>query len=263
MTADPICDSSRPRQLPVTGGHNLRDLGGYKTSDGRQVKWGVLFRSGAVYRLTEDDVAYMRKLGIVSICDLRTPHERARKPMTWHEGEPVEYFGAEADISVGDLERIINSGNLPPGTIGAVIRNIYRRLPFEQAKSYRQLFHMLSQGRLPLLFNCSAGKDRTGLAAALVLTALGVKRDVIEHDYALTNGVIEKLEHMMLHDARYAGLHTVTRDEYLPLLTADPSYLSIAFTEIERECGSIAAYLENQLGAGPAEIEAMKNFLLE
>ena len=253
----------KPRNLPVTGGHNLRDLGGYKTSDGRHVKWHTLYRSGAIFRLTEDDRAYMRQLGITAICDLRTPEERQRKPMNWHDGLDVHYFGGVALVSAGELERMIDSGTLEQASMMEMIHEVYRKLPFEQAQSYRHLFHMLAQGRVPLLFNCSAGKDRTGIAAALVLTALGVPRETIAHDYTLTNAAIDGLEQMMRRDPRYAGLNKMAREDYLPLLDAHPSYLEIAFGEIERQCGSVAAYMENTLGAGPAEIEAIRSYLLE
>ena len=251
------------RAMNVTGSQNLRDMGGYETADGRHVKWRTLYRSGAIANLPAASEASMRALGIVAICDLRTPHERGRRPMTWHEGEEIYYYGAALNVSVGDLERTIAEGRLRPGVMREAIEKIYRKLPIDQKAGYRELFRLLSTGQLPLLFNCAAGKDRTGLAAALVLYALGVPRATIEHDYQLTNLAIEGLERMILGDSRYANLSNFARDDYLPLLMADPSYLEIAFNEIEREFGNIEAYLETVLGAGPNEIEAMRGFLLE
>jgi len=252
-----------PRALPVEGGHNLRDMGGYLTRGGKRVKWGVLYRSGAISNLTSSSREAMRRLGIVAICDLRTPHERDRMPMDWHVGQDVGYHACELGISIGNLQRFIAQGGHRPGAMRDAMHGIYRNLPFEQAKGYRQLFHLLSTGHVPLLFNCSAGKDRTGLAAALILYALDVPRETIEHDYTLTNQVIGELETMMRRDSGYAGLATLPREEYLPLLDAHPEYLSIAFDAIAQKHGSIGQYLHGELGVGAAELEKIRALLLE
>jgi protein-tyrosine phosphatase len=251
-----------PRAMGIEGGHNLRDLGGYRTRGGQRLKWGVLYRSGAISNLTESGRAELRNLGIKTICDFRTPHERARVPMDWQDQE-VGYHASERGFSVGSLQSYIAQGGHGQGAMLAAMHDIYRNLPFEQAASYRQLFHLLSQGRVPLLFNCSAGKDRTGLAAGLILYALDVPRETIEHDYTLTNQAIDGLEQMMLSDPGYSGLSTLAREEYMPLLDAHPEYLRIAFEAIEAKHGSIEAYLHDALGVGAGELAAIRALLLE
>ena len=265
MTKAEVLDDplAAPRALAIEGGHNLRDMGGYRTRSGRRLKWGVLYRSGAISNLTSTSREALRRLGIMAICDFRTPHERERVPMDWHAGQNVGYHASELGISIGSLQSFIAQGGHQPGAMRDAMHAIYRKLPFEQAGSYRQLFHLLSTGRVPLLFNCAAGKDRTGLAAALILYALDVPRETIEHDYTLTNQVIEELETTMRHDSGYAGLATLPREEYLPLLEAHPEYLGIAFGAIEQKHGSIGQYLHDELGVGAAELEKIRALLLE
>jgi protein-tyrosine phosphatase len=258
----PDASPTAPRALGLEGGHNLRDLGGYHTRSGQRLKWGVLYRSGAISNLTESGQAELRARGIKAICDFRTPHERARVPMNW-QGQEVGYHVSERGFSVGSLQSYIAQGGHPQGAMLAAMHDIYRNLPFEQETSYRQLFHLLAQGRVPLLFNCSAGKDRTGLAAALILTVLDVPFETIEHDYTLTNQAIDGLEQMMLADPGYASLSALARDEYMPLLDAHPEYLRLAFEAIEAKHGSVGAYLHDALGVGAVEQASIRALLLE
>jgi protein-tyrosine phosphatase len=253
---------SNARVLPIAGSHNLRDMGGYETVDGRKVKWGRLYRSGVMAQLTAADREEFRRLGVVAIYDLRTRKERARRPTDWHHGDDIDYFSREYEMSTGALDRIIAKGALVRDEFMRVIHNAYRHLPFEQAESYRELFRLLVDGRVPLLFNCTAGKDRTGIAAALILYALGVPRHTIDHDYSLTELAMDKLEAILFGDPRYAPLAKLPREQYLPMLRADPDYLTIAFREIERRHGSIAMYLDTVLGVGAREIEALRENLL-
>lgn len=256
--------TTSPRTLPVTGGHNLRDLGGYATSDGRTVKWRTLYRSGAIYRLGEDDSATMRALGITAICDLRTPDEREHRPMDWHAGLDIQYYGGVHLTSGASMTGMLTSGSAVSDQMLGVMQDIYRKLPFEQAPSYRHLFQLLIAGRVPLLFNCSAGKDRTGVAAALILAALGVPRETINHDYMLSNAAAEGLLVMVQErDSRFAKLLAQEPDALHPVLHADISYLDMAFAEINGVCGSFEAYLAQHLGVDEAGLAALRRHLLD
>jgi protein-tyrosine phosphatase len=250
------------RVVPIAGSHNLRDMGGYRTAGGRETRWGVLFRSGVMAQLSEQDRADFRSLGIVAIYDLRATHERERRPTEWHHGENIDYHSRDYTLSVGALDGLLRKGDVAAESLLRVIHDAYRELPFEQAESYRELFRLLVAGRVPLLFNCTAGKDRTGIAAALILLVLGVPRETIEHDYALTELAMDKLVKVLLNDPRYAPLAALPQQRYLPILRADPSYLAIAFEAIEARHGSVAAYLETVLGVGPSETEALRRVLL-
>ena len=252
------------RTLPVTGGHNLRDLGGYTTAEGRTLKWHTLYRSGAIYSLTADDRAYMRRLGITAICDLRTPHERKHRPMDWHDGLDVHYYGGVPLESGARLEQLLDRGLTLQAQMQERMHDIYRRLPFEQETSYRHLFSLLAQGRVPLLFNCSAGKDRTGIAAALILSTLGVPQETIEQDYLLSNATAEALQVMMMdRNPRYAEMLAQDPEALRPVLVADASYLATAYAAIAQRYGSTAAYLEQHIGVTPAMRDALRELLLD
>lgn len=251
------------RLIPIAGSHNLRDLGGYRTADGRTVRRGLLYRSGVMTGTSEADHAAFRDLGIATIFDLRANHERTHRPTVWHEGTGVTYHSRDHEQSVGALDRMIETGSVAAEGVTTMIREVYRQLPFEQAGSYRALFRLILDRQLPLLFNCTAGKDRTGVAAALILCALGVPREAIEYDYTLTELSLDRLVAIILEDPRYAGFTALPREDYLPMLRADAGYLSIAFETIEDRHGSVVAYLDEVLGVGPADIEALRAALLE
>jgi protein-tyrosine phosphatase len=147
---------------------------------------------------------------------------------------------------------------------------LYRALPEHLAVAYAGLFARLAAGDLPLVFACAAGKDRTGLAAALVLTALGVPRELVIEDFRLTETAVD-LERVLLQrpdrglglDADRAGLAAVSRETRAPLLAADPEYLVTALAQIESAYGSVAEYLRARLGVDAASLAAIRSHLLE
>jgi protein-tyrosine phosphatase len=255
--------SNSQRIIPIPAGHNLRDLGGYEAAEGRRIKWRRLYRSGIMSNTTDADREKFAELGIVAICDLRGNKERARDPTTWHEPLRIDYWARDYDLSIGSLHELAKRAALTRESVLQVITETYVHLPYEQAPSYRALFLKLAEGRVPLLFNCTAGKDRTGIAAALVLHALGVPREVIFEDYALTDLVIDRLVEMMITDPKYDFLAAFPREHYLPLMQAKASYLETAFDEMTAKHGSVDGYLREVLEIGAPEIDAIRGFLLE
>src|ERR1700757_3836305 len=165
----PDVHAAARRVLPLEGSINFRDLGGYPTQDGRHVRWGKLYRAGNMGGLTAADCAYLADLNIRSVCDLRTPEEREAAPNNWALSAGINYWCRDYESTFGVLRKLLAS-NLPdPEAARAAIIAGYRRLPFEHAPAYRVLFERIKSGDIPLVFNCSAGKDRTGTAAALIL----------------------------------------------------------------------------------------------
>jgi protein-tyrosine phosphatase len=238
-------------------------MGGYRAADGRALKWRHLYRSGVMSGLSEAGRAELSALGIRVICDLRGNDERRRRPMVWHEAAGIDYWSRDYDLSLGNLQALAQRGSLSEAATLELIHEIYRLLPYEQADSYRELFRRLAAGQVPLLFNCSAGKDRTGIAAALVLSALGVPRETIREDYAMTDHAIDRLITLFLEDPRHIDFRVLSQEQFLPMLRADPAYLDIMFDEIERRHGSVEGYLGEVLGIGEAEISAIREHLLE
>jgi protein-tyrosine phosphatase len=150
------------------------------------------------------------------------------------------------------------------------MRGLYKSLPTHFAVPYRAIFARLLAGHLPLVFSCSAGKDRTGLAAALVLTALGVSWEDVVHDYCLTNELIDLERAFFTHPGGSVGLDDpqgnfakLPPQVRAPLLRANPAYLEAAFEAIESEHGSFAAYRRAILGISDEQLEVIRAHLLE
>jgi protein-tyrosine phosphatase len=176
------------RVLPLEGGRNFRDLGGYETADGQSVKWGLVFRSGVMDGLTDVDYDYLSDLGITTVCDFRASGEREEEPTEWRAGE-IDYMTFPDPAGDNDMSRAFAAVLMAPDVTGEQVRDVfieaYRTMHLGYAPAYTAMFDELANGDIPLAFNCSAGKDRTGVAAALVLSALGVPRETVVADYEI------------------------------------------------------------------------------
>ena len=225
--------------LPLEGGFNLRDMGGYATADGRTVRRGMLFRSGVMSMLTEADERYLAGLGIATVCDLRRPGERRRDPTRWCEPAGVFYWSRDFTESSGVLGELLRGNAGSADDVRARMIYLYGEILVDHAPSYRYLFERIAAGHVPLLFNCSAGKDRTGIGAMLILSALGVPRATIVEDYLLTNRYADFSRLVDRADGGFAVDAAVMR----PLLAADADYLAAAFDSLDRDHGGVDAYL--------------------
>jgi len=260
--------SGRERVLTLKGGRNFRDLGGYAAADGRRVRWGRLYRSGALSGLTEEDFAVLAPLGIAVICDFRSTVERESEPTRW-VGAPAPAIRAR-DYAMGStqMRQPIAEDGPPAERMARAMLGFYTDLPYGHVDSYRFMFEELLAGRVPMVFNCSAGKDRTGVGAALLLTALGVSRDDVLTDYALSEKVFDFEALAVSFGASqtatgFASVANVPTEIRTPMLRSDPAYLAAAFEAIEARDGSVLGYLEAQLGVGPQDVEGLKELLLE
>jgi protein-tyrosine phosphatase len=252
--------SPQMRLLPLAGANNLRDLGGNVTSDGRVVKRGLLIRSGSLAELTDADWRHLVEgVGLHTLCDLRTTPEREEAPFAQGWIGRIAYRIYDYEATFADLRRTMDDGLARPEAARASMLAGYRELPFALAPAYRQLFACLRDGAVPLLFNCTGGKDRTGLAAALVLSALGVPRDAVIEDYLLTN----QLRRWPTW-ARSPDLADGREDEIRrAVLWANASYLTSALDSIAARCGSLEDYLADLLATGPQDVETIKSLLLD
>ncbi len=253
---------SPARFLDLPTGHNVRDIGGYETSDGRRVKWGRVFRAGYMSKIDAGDAAQLQALGLHTICDLRANDERLERPTVWHLETPTVLWARDHAFSAGALGELVLRPDLKSEHTEHSMLEIYRALPHEQVVSYRELLSRIAQSQVPILFNCSAGKDRTGLAAALILSILDVPYTVIEADYMLSNKVVDGLIEFMKSSPKYSDAVTNRLDRVLPMMRVEPTYLATSFEVIEREHGSVARYLDEVLGIGADAQAAIRNNLL-
>ncbi len=246
------------RVLPLQGGRNFRDLGGYRSADGRSVKWRVLFRSGSMTGLTANDYAYLEKLGIRVVCDLRDNRERIAEPVQWPAAAAPQVLSSDYLL---DQRAMLPAGPPVQWTAEAARASLaaqYPRLLAQFNGQYRRMFAELLAGHAPLAFNCSAGKDRTGIAAALLLTALGVPRATVIEDYLLTN---QTLDTGSL--AKSGAISQLPAPAIKAMLAADPSYIAAAFAVIDAHVDGADGYLRDELGLGAADIAHLRGLYLE
>ncbi|GGK94712.1 tyrosine-protein phosphatase [Nocardia jinanensis] len=227
------------RSLHLTGAPNARDLGGYRTIDGRTVRSGIAFRTDQLNNLTPADLSELNRLGVREVDDLRTVYERALGPDRVPAGARANWYDMIGAAPLPELMSTLAGGN-----------DLYRA--FITAPGANQavagvLRDIAASGAGPepgaVLFHCTAGKDRTGWTAAVLLTVLGVDRATVGEDYLLSNH----------YRAAAAGD---------PVGGVRQEWLDSAFDQVARSYGSFDRYVSEGLGLGPAEIDALKQRML-
>jgi protein-tyrosine phosphatase len=214
--------------------------------------------------LTDADYAYLDRLGIKTVCDFRSTVERADEPTRWRAAAVDYRFRDYDDASSSVLRAALTAPDLSGPKVAATMAELYGGMLDRFSGHYADMFEQLVAGKAPLAFNCSAGKDRTGIAAALVLSALGVPRETILADYALSEKVVNYEAAYTGPDAPgadgpYAFLAKLPSEVRAPLLRSDPAYLEAAFVRMEREHGSVEGFLAARLGVSSADIEALRD----
>lgn len=239
---------------------NLRDLGGVRTEDGHRVRRGVVYRSAALTDLAGDRLAAVRALGIRTIIDLRRNAERQAFPTPWEAMGSTDYWARDYDYSDADHRARMRRPDFTADHARASMLTLYAELPYEQAESYARLFRAIADGEGPVLFHCAVGKDRTGVAAALILMAAGVSRADILADYAVT----ESFDLQASPHARgWPDQPEERKAAFAPLLGVSPDYLEATFDVLEQQSGDIETYLRDTLGLSDAERAALHAQLVE
>lgn len=262
--------------IPMEGGRNFRDLGGYQTEDGRQVKSGLLFRSGVLHHLSDADYRKIEELGIRTVVDFRATDERHSEPTQWRAGD-VEMHTWDYAMTMGgddgDASAVLSAfanPNLSGADAEALMAELYRDMVDQQRPHYAAMFDALVQSDEPLLFHCTAGKDRTGIAAALILTALGVEPDAIMADYTLSEAIAGLPEYQTAApsleegtDASYAFLAQLPPAALDALMGTRAGYLQAALDEMTQKSGSVDAYIRNDLGVSEQDLQQLRAIYLE
>src|SRR3954449_1225085 len=234
---------SPARHLNLAGASNFRDLGGYPTKDGRTVRWRQIFRSNHLGHLTETDIAALRPLGLKSAFDFRGTEERTAAMCGLAE-IAVHSLPIEPTVVAALRGRLAERGRLSPDDALEVMRDSYRNYVHYSTASFRALFAHLVEDHAPLVIHCTAGKDRTGFACALILHTLGVSQDIISEDYLLTNRFYRR-------DPNHS---TDLPDDIRQVLgSVQASFLAAAFEAIDADYGDLETYLRDGLGLGKAE----------
>lgn len=253
------------RLIAIEGSNNFRDLGGYKTADGRELKWGVLYRSAAMHRITPKGFEQLRARGIKTNIDFRATQERRAAPAVWPADMKVAVYTQDYDLDMTPFMAFFQKGNVTAEETRHMMAGFYRQAPFSFADQYKRMLRLIIDGETPMVYNCSAGKDRTGVATALILALVGVPRATVTEDYLLSNRYytpdVPKAGEQ--EDPQTAAFRRLPPDVLQALMGVDASYLDAAFAAIETREGGWDRYVREDLGLTAGDVEALKARLLK
>lgn len=240
------------RSLPLQGASNFRDLGGYAGHQGRPLRWRRLFRSDHLGALTPGDVSALAALGVGRVCDFRGAQERLTAPCAV-PGAVVHALPIEPTVVQRLTERMASGATLSPAEMVGLMQQTYRDFVHHNTPRFAALFAHLLDKSEPLVFHCTAGKDRTGFAAAMILMSLGVPRAVVMEDYLLTNALLKMPAQAgsVLPEEVRAVLYRVQAD-----------FLNAALDVVDTDHGGVDAYLTSGLQLGKPERERLAELYL-
>ena len=253
------------RRFGMQGTPNFRDFGGYRTADGRQVKWGFLFRSGQLSSLSDQDLDLLASLELDLICDFRRLEEQQSDPSRLPQKRPPRI--ARLPIVPGSNSRFFEEAETQlqdgPGAMFDFMGEINREFAEGNSDTYARMFsEILQQDNARFLVHCAAGKDRTGFAAAIILLALGVPRDVVIRDYMLTGRYFTPEKELERLRVKYQMEH-MDAESIRPMLEVHEDYLERALNVIEQNYESVEHYLEDALGVGPEQLRVLRSRYLD
>jgi len=255
------------RSLHLASAPNFRDAGGYRTADGKWVRMGLLYRSDQLDKLSPADLETLHAIGVKLVCDLRTDVERKQgmdKLPLGAEGLIADVAGPNSTSS--DLGKLLSKGGDAQALLGngkAAQLLIDANRQFVESPSAKQAYKLMFERlanptMLPGVFHCSAGKDRTGWAAAIFLSIMGVPRETIMRDYLLSNTYLAGKNAKMLA-ALKGRIDPVLLQ---PLLDVRPEYLQAGFDAVDKDYGSMDRYVREGLGLSDATIQALRTEFL-
>ena len=251
------------RRVHLEGGVNFRDLGGYRSNDGRRVKWGQVFRSDNLGRITDRDVNYLQKMKIRLVCDFRTPAEIKKLPDRYPPGGRGKSLLLTIQHGQSDpantFDRIKN-GDIDWMTEEYMINGYIKNIE-EFAHLWARFFNAIADSsNRPLVFHCTGGKDRAGVAAALILLALDVPGETVVRDHGLSNMYIAAVLERIYSEIRAMG---VDPEQISAYFTAPQKAMEAVLNHLETVYGSATDYLLGKAGVDAGVLRRLKNDLLE
>ena len=259
----PLVIADRGLHVPTVP--NLRDIGGYRTADGRGVRMGMIYRADQLDRLTDADLATLDTLNPAVVIDLRTQSERTREP----DRLPSRARGLVLDVAAdssgslgGDMNHALTAIAAGKGAemLTAANRD-FVSLPSAQA-AYNTMMHGLVKGENgATIYHCTAGKDRTGWATAVILTLLGVPRETVMADYMLSNSYLRAKNQKAMEMFKASGA-PFDPANLEAVMTVRPAFLQAAFDEVDKRYGSFDAYARDALGLTADDIATLRRTYL-
>ncbi|MDR0225166.1 MAG: tyrosine-protein phosphatase [Burkholderiaceae bacterium] len=245
--------SAPSRSIALDGASNFRDLGGYTGLDGRRVRWRTLFRADHLAGLSLADLQVLQGLKLARSADFRGKMESAHLAYEW-PGIARHALVVEPTVVQRASALLAEGRDLTAAHAEELMQDTYRSFVHAYAPRFAQLFQMLLDSQDPLVFHCTAGKDRTGWAAALLLTALGVDEETVMQDYLLTNQLYQ----------RPATTFAAMPPEVLDVLwRVQASYLTAATDMVRSDFGGMDRYLREALGVDTAARDRLAALYLE
>ncbi len=248
------------RLIPMENASNFRDLGGIPTKDGRVVKWGKIYRSGKLNKLDSKDLDYFNTLGINTIVDFRDDVEvvkdKTRFPTNREINKIRTPIGDRSGNMQAELRKQIKSADQKTFDSEKFVADVMREFIDTFAFQYQPFLDLVDDlDKAPVLYHCSAGKDRTGLGTAIILGMLGVDREVILDDFMMSNYYRNKDINKTLRKTSFVAKQRVTQ----PLVEVKESYLKAAFEAIDNKYGNMENFLEKEYGYDQKKLEAFRN----
>ena len=253
LSVSDSANTSDKRSVPLHGASNFRDLGGYQGRDGRRLRWGRLYRSAHLAHLTPDDLTQLQNLGVRRSADFRGEFESQRLSYAW-PGLARHALVVEPTVVQQALVMLESGQGLSVAHAEELMHETYRSFVDTYAQRFADFFELLQAEESPLVFHCTAGKDRTGWAAALLLTALGVDEEQIMDDYLLTNSLFQRPQ------LSFAQMSPEVQDV---LWRVQPSFLQASVQMVRERHGSVDRYLSEGLGVDQAASERLAALYLE
>ncbi|MFK8056891.1 MAG: tyrosine-protein phosphatase [Saprospiraceae bacterium] len=241
------------QRIPLSGSNNFRDVGGIPTKDGRFVRWGQIYRSDRLSALTDKDLKYLESLGLKTVYDFRSETEVAEDPNILPQIEGLDYINEPIYFDVEDTtnvrERIL-SGEMSTVEAGDILVEGNRLFATEMSQRFKPFVDCLLGGKGPIVYHCTSGKDRTGFATLLLLSAINVGRDTIVEDYLLSNYYRYEMNQDRLKKLRYASIikRNLNIETIAPLMIVDRRYINAAYDAIEEKYGNVDTFLEKEYG---------------
>jgi protein-tyrosine phosphatase len=260
-------NNGHQRVVAFKGASNFRDLGGYSTESGSSVKWGVLYRSGHLAKMKSVDLKRFAALNIHTLIDFRSDQEREKDPNRLPFSQDINIISLPIlnpfDASwAQELRVAIESKNLQSFDPSQEMLDFYRSFVIENTDQYKKFIHAVlgAQGK-PVLWHCTAGKDRTGFAAALLLRTLGVQHDIVVEDYLMSTEYVNRRKPLlfMLHLTR----GKLFADSIQALMLVQKEWIETAFKSIDESWGSFGRYCHEALELSGEQINKLRHSLLD
>ncbi|MGQ9889880.1 MAG: tyrosine-protein phosphatase [Aggregatilineales bacterium] len=254
------------RFVPLAGAPNFRDLGGYAAANGRRVRWGQVYRAGALADLTDADLELLSALGVRLVCDLRSAEEVEESPDRLPAHNPPAYWHLPAtpvDSKETQRQRL-RAVLLDRSRLRTLLLEFYTTTMIDDnASLYRAVFERLADpDNLPAVIHCTAGKDRAGMVSAMLLLALGVPEETVIADYTQSNRFYDHFARITQRSVRPLRALGVSVSDIYPLLIAHPDTLRAALAYLRERYGSVEAYLREKAGVDDATLARLRENLL-